>query len=138
MNNYFENPFRSNIPALDAVAVLDGVGEDAIRQAIPKTYSLGKPFALTVTLNGVARHFAAQIDRLPTGAQQVKGWKPTVHLMLIKAGRLLRDTPVTYVVNKFTLTAKDRLEEAGFPHEASKSELDHWKALGLPLPRLAP
>jgi hypothetical protein len=115
-----QTPQRSGAQTVD-----QGPAETKIREAWSATpnVSLGKPTPLVIEHNGVTQRFLARQDALGKGKN-----KSTIHLSVVRRGRLLRGDPEGWILAGYKLDGKDNLVPEGLPRAISDEEAETFNA----------
>lgn len=109
--------------------------EESVEQKIRNTVrgvrglTIGSWNPITVTHNGVTRHFLANIKRVSSNGRD----KPAIHLITIRYGKLHSVLPGQYLADSYKLNKNDVLTEEGLPGTPTDATLRVWRNAGFPI-----
>lgn len=96
----------------------------AIRWAFWETpVQLGVPKPITVSMGGKAVQFMARQD-----AAKSRNSEATIHLAILKRGRILQDLDESWLLASFKLDGRNNLVEEGLPKVLSDDEAEAFRA----------
>ena len=85
--------------------------------------AIGKAHPVTVEHNGKTVNFMARQDSLSNGKTPAP-----LHLSIVKRGRMLKDSPETWIRVGYKLNSKDQLLPEGIPQELTDEEAEKFNS----------